>query len=262
MDTSSFPNGRKLFYFYPLGNFHKKLVHNLIEAEYEIYTLSNHRKGLPLMFQHNGAVIFFNIEVHAGDSYILALMRDFCRQSSQRSIQLYFLTRNEEQLEALSHLSESFDNCTPLHLPQEVEAAQEKLRKELEGMSIRGQRHYVRFGSNSDIIASLNFERRGKRGTGIVHDISSAGLSFSLPGGESMPLRSRLKEVAVDIGDGIKGLSGTVTIRRRQPNDTLLYILMFDKEMEQERKRRIRTAIHQMLQRQFTQRLEQVAIPE
>ena len=262
MDTSMFPNGRKLFYFYPLGNFHKKLVHYLIEAEYEVYTLSNHRKGLPLMFQHNGGIIFFNIEVHAGDSYMLALLRDFCRQSSQRSIQLYLLTRNEEQLDALSHLSDSFDNCTLLHLPRNIKGAQERLRKALQGMSIRGQRHYVRFGSNSDTIASLSFDRRGKRGTGTVHDISSAGLSFTLPKGESMPLRSHLKEVAVDIGDGIKGLSGAVTIRRRQPNDTMLYILMFDKEMEQERKRRIRTAIHQMLQRQFTQRLEQVAIPE
>lgn len=262
MNTSMFPDGRKLFYFYPRGDFHKKMVNSLIEAEYEIYTLSNHRKGLPLMFQHNGAVIFFNIENFARDSYLLALLRDFCRQSSQRSIQLYLLTRKEEQLEELSHLSDSFDNCSLLHLSQEIDSAQETLQKELQGMSIRGQRHYVRFGSNNETIATLSFERRGKRGTATVHDISAAGLSFSLPGGKNIPLRSQLKEVAVDIGDGIVGLSGTITIRRRLPNDTLLHILMFDKGMEQETKRCIRTAIHQMLQRQFTERLEQVAIPE
>jgi hypothetical protein len=262
METPQFPNGRKVFYFYPAGDFHKSLVESMIEAEYEVYTLSNHRKGLPLMFQHNGAVILFNIEDHAGDGQLRALLRDFCRQSSHRSIQLYFLTRSEKQVETLADLGGTFSNCSVLRLPEASQPAVTLLRNTLAELNVKGQRRYVRFGSNSNTIAGISFQRKGKRYRGTVHDISSAGLSFSLPEGESLPLRSRLKEVTVDLGSGLRELGGSVTIRRRQPNGTLLHILMFDKEMEPELKKRLRTAIHHCLQRQFTARLEQVAVPE
>jgi hypothetical protein len=66
----------------------------------------------------------------------------------------------------------------------------------------------------------------------------------------------------VDLGKGITGLSGSVTIRRRLPDDTLLYILMFDKGLPAEKKLLLRRTIHYSLQRQFSERLEQVAMPE
>jgi hypothetical protein len=262
MDMPQFPAGRKIFYFFPSGNYHRMIVTSIIEAEYEIYTLSDYRKGLPLMFQHNGAVVFLNIEHHLKNEQLLAMIRDFCQQSSHRSIILYLLSRNDEHRSVLSSLGSRFPSCTYLPLPADPGEAAALVHRELEELNVRGQRRYVRFGTNSDRIAAISFERRGKRYSGTVHDISSAGLSFSLEESSGMVLRSRLKEVHVGLSGGLGGLSGTVTIRRKLPDGTPLYILIFDKQMDPALKRRLRTVIHRSLQQQFARRLEQIAVPD
>jgi hypothetical protein len=262
MDAPHFAGGRKLFYFYPVGDYHRQIVDSLITAEYEIYTLSDRRRGLPLMFQHHGAVVFFNIDEGRDRKQLIATLRDFCRQSSRRSIQLYLLSREEDRPEGAAALERECENCRLLQLPPTAAAAREVIHTQLGRLAVRGQRRYVRFGSSSRSVASIRFLRRGTAYRGTVHDISSAGLSFSLPQGQSAPLRCRLQDIEVDLGKGITGLSGSVTIRRRLPDDTLLYILMFDKGLPAEKKLLLRRTIHYSLQRQFSERLEQVAMPE
>ncbi|MFO7849752.1 MAG: hypothetical protein R6V67_07305, partial [Spirochaetia bacterium] len=79
METANFPSGRKVFYFFPAGSYHKTVIKNIIRKEIEIYTLSDIKRGLPLIFQYNGAVILFHIDEYHDFEQIKTIIRDFSR---------------------------------------------------------------------------------------------------------------------------------------------------------------------------------------
>ncbi|MFP4268115.1 MAG: hypothetical protein ACLFNZ_08145 [Spirochaetaceae bacterium] len=261
METANFPSGRKVFYFFPAGPYHKTIVKNIIKKEIEIYTLSDIKRGLPLIFQYNGAVILFHIDEFKDFEHIKTIIRDFSRQTSHRSIEIFLLTRAQEKYEDIEEYMKEIGNCSPHLLDSSPERASEELIDLLLNLNVRGQRNYVRFGTNNNSVASIEIMRKNRKIIGTVHDISTAGVSFSLPEGPAFSIRTKLRDFAVDIDGRIEGLAGTVTIKRKLPNGSLLYVLMFDKEVSQEISEQLHAVIHGSLQRQFTERLNLVAVP-
>ncbi len=262
MEMPLFPAGRKIFYFFPQGNFHQSIVQHIIHEEYEIYTLSDYKRGLPLIFQYNGAIVFINLDGIEKDQKLMTAVRDFSRQSSNRSIDLFLLTQNEEKKAWAESFLAQIENCTILMMGPTVEDFTSQLDDTLNILQAQGQRKYVRFGSNSEELTQLIFYKKEKKFTAALHDISSAGLSFTLEEEHPISLRSKLKNITIDLGYTIDGLTGTITIKRRLPNGNILHVLLFDKNMNEEVREHLRFVIHASLQRQFMKRLEQVAVPD
>ncbi len=261
MDTAHFPSGRKVFYFFPSGPYHQHIVKRIIRDEFEIFTLSDYERGLPLIFQYNGAIIFFHIDELSEYNHIRGVLRDFCRQSSNRSIELIILTRDADRAEELRTFMKEMSNSRILLLEEEPEKSANELLELLNGFDARGQRRYVRFGSSKDEVAMIEFVHKSKKLSAGVHDISSAGLSFSIPNGPGLAIRSHIKDFDIEISERIEGLSGTVTIKRKLPDGSVLYVLMFEKGLSKDMREKLHTIIHGSLQRQFNKRLDSVAVP-
>lgn len=262
MNTPNFPTGRKVFYFFPSGSYHQRIIKEIIRNEFEIYSLSNIKKGLPLVFQYNGAVIFFNIDEVQNYEQVKNSIKDYCRQTSQRSIDLVILSRDSSRIDDVQSFMSGLYNCSGFHLKTDPETTSETLITLLHRFNARGQRSYVRFGSNAEEVANIKFARKNKTYKGYVHDISSVGLSFSLASGSVFPVRCKIREISLDLDQTLNGLSGTITIKRKLPSGNILHVLMFDKDLSRELYERLHFIIHSSLQRQFTARLEAVAIPE
>jgi len=261
MDTPHFPSGRKIFYLFPQGDFHRAAVQHIIDSEYEIYTLSDHKRGLPLIFQYNGAIVFINLDATVKADQLLIGIRDFCRQTSNRSIALFLLCSSEEQQKQTESYVNDFSNCSTINYGDTEKEFSEILDITLDRLKARGQRSYVRFGTNTEEIAQISFKRKERTFQGALHDISSAGLSFSLKENINLPLRSKLREISLDLGYVVNDLAGQISIKRRLPNGQILYVLLFEKTLSQEIRQHLRFVIHASLQRQFIKRLEQVAVP-
>jgi hypothetical protein len=262
MEMPLFPAGRKIFYFFPQGNFHQSIVQHIIREEYEVYTLSDYKRGLPLIFQYNGAIVFINLDGVEQDPKLLSAVRDFCHQSSNRSIDLFLITHHKEnQLWAEKYLNQ-VETCSVITIDKAVDEFTAHIDNLLSSLQAQGQRKYVRFGSNNDQLTRITFYRKEKLYKGTLHDVSSAGLSFTLEEGQPLSLRSKLTHITVDLGYTIDGLSGSVTIKRRLPDNSVLHVLQFDKNMDKNTKEHLRFVIHASLQRQFMSRIEQVVVPE
>lgn len=262
MDNETpFTAGRKIYYLFPQGNFHQSVVQHIIDREYEVYTLSDHVRGLPLIFQNTGAIVFINLDGVTEQEKFMNGVQNFCRQSSNRSIELFLICSSSEQYATAEKMMCSHAHCSCIDHSGDVEAFSRRINTILTELHARGNRSYVRFGSNTQEIAELDFQRKGKKIKGIMHDISSAGLSFSVPEDTSLPLRSKLEEVSVDMGYTIDDLYGVISLKRKLPNGRTLYVLLFNKNMPSETKQHLRFVIHASLQRQFLKRLNEVAVP-
>lgn len=261
MDTPLFPSGRKIFYLFPQGEFHRGVVQHIIDSEYEIYTLSDHKRGLPLIFQYNGAIVFINLDATVKADQLLIGIRDFCRQTSNRSIELFLLCNSEDEQKQTDSYVNDFSNCSTLNSADSSKDFNDVIDTVLDRLKARGQRSYVRFGTNMDEIAEISFKRKDRPFHGVLHDISSAGLSFSLRDDTNLPLRSKLKDISIDLGYTVNELAGQISIKRRLPGGQILFVLVFEKALPQEIRQHLRFVIHASLQRQFIKRLEQVAVP-
>ena len=55
-------SGRKIFFVYPHSVVQNKLIHELINREYEVYLINNHNKIKSICQQYIDPIIFINID--------------------------------------------------------------------------------------------------------------------------------------------------------------------------------------------------------
>jgi hypothetical protein len=255
--------GKKLFYFFPEGPYHSALIKAAIEEEYEIYTVSRIEQGMKLISGYSRSLIFINLEcpfAGAEDALVKSISRYSGRLEAGESsiIPLIREERCQKSREAavpVEGLQSTGFSTPPLTLPCEREAGAITFLELLEKKEARGQRRYVRFGSGGEAIASLEIESGGKIYSGSVSDISSAGISFSLDGGKLLPPGCRIDSFRMESDSRIRELTGTISLRRKLPDSSILLVAMFDAPPIGAR-RRLQHFIHTSLQRQFYRRLE------
>jgi hypothetical protein len=241
--------GRKIFYFFPEGIFHQRLVEAAIVAEYEIYTLSKGREGIRLITGYPNSLVFIHEDTALTEEFS-ALEQEARRQQTmlhQQQIEIFLLNPHTKH-----HSPAQFDRIALSETPAKAVSA---FLTFLEESGAKGQRRYVRFGTNSQSISPLRITSGGNIYTGTISDISAAGVSFVLEEGRLLPAGARIDSFTMEIGEAIEGLKGTITLRRKLPDGTILLVAMFDSP-DHATNMQLHRYIHASLQRQLLKRLK------
>ncbi|RKX80923.1 MAG: hypothetical protein DRP70_16630 [Spirochaetes bacterium] len=152
--------GHQIFIVHPNPDICKRLVRSLRRSEYETYGFSS---------------LDTDITVMQGDTVIFLLVSDdeawdwrgFVSRARELKISM--------RISALgtSELPEGFDSFIESSDDKGLEAIQ----KYLDSIKAQGYRHFVRFGSHFASIATFNFHLGDRLYAGVIHDLSSKGMS-------------------------------------------------------------------------------------
>lgn len=250
--------GKKLFYFFPRGPYHASLVRAAIEQEYEIYTVSRAEAGIKLISGYSRSLVFINTDctIPAVREELTRSIKQYGDRFEAGSSRIIPLVREGATAvpQELLELNEPGIVSKPLRLSGDVKEATERFLGFLEKEEARGQRRYVRFGTNGAALSPLQITVSGKEYGGTLSDISSAGISFFLDGGKILPAGSRIEQFCVESAADICELTGTITLRRKMPDGSILLVALFDAP-PQRAKRGLQNFIHTSLQQQFYKRL-------
>lgn len=254
---SSAGAGRKVFYFFPEGAYHRAIVEHAVDSEFEIYTLGA-AAGIRLCAGYSNALVFINTEAPLRHelSELYAEMERLREELREREILPVYLSsgRPEKKTEGAAPLPADHGE-EALRLPASPVKAAQRFAAFLEEKEARGQRRYVRFGANDRSISPL-FIRAGKSEyRGALSDISSAAVSFSLEDGLLLAAGTRIDAFTLELDNEIRDLKGTVTLRRKNPDGTFLMVAMFDAPPAATRKA-LHQYIHRSLQKQFHERMK------
>ena len=117
----------------------------------------------------------------------------------------------------------------------------------LENNDARGLRHFVRFGSQNASIAMFNFVQNEHRYAGVIHDISSGGISCTFKPEPEHLEHLPVTRMNVSLPTGMVSLSGRFTAGRMVAGQPV-HIFEFDPEPAEEAKKHIYNFIYASLE--------------
>ncbi len=251
--------GRKVFFFFPEGNFYRTIIETAVDEEFEIYTLSRGAAGIRLAADHQDTLVLINMEspLRSETAALLKESGNLAASLEKQGIMLIpVYSQRSRTDEGLQDQAECTAICgEPLVLPASPAEAAARFIAFLEEKEAKGQRRYVRFGGGGGSIAPLTISVRKKEYKGSLSDISSAAVSFNLENGILLPVGTRIESFSLEIGKEIMNLKGTLTLRRKNPDGTFLMVAMFDAPGTAAR-RTLHRYIHASLQLQLYRRLK------
>jgi hypothetical protein len=152
--------GHQIFIVHPDPELCRGLVRSLRRSEYEAYGFSGLDTDVSVM-QRDTVVFLYVAEDTSWD------WQDFLSRLQLLEITLHSVALGSPET------PEGFD----YGIEASDESALEPILAYLEEISARGHRHYVRFGSQYASIATFNFHHEERLYAGVIHDLSSTGMS-------------------------------------------------------------------------------------
>jgi hypothetical protein len=236
---------KKVFFVYPHSVIQDQLVTALIQSEYEVALVNDHQKASQLLYRFPSSIMFINIETGMDEpawaQYIRALLGDCSKHDARIGV----LTYNPTPELAQKYLMDIGVQCGFVALKLGLTESAKIILKTLDANEAKGDRKFVRVKSPLGK-SSVNINHMGKVISGIVIDISSAGMACELDA-EIRP-QTTVDDIQVVIWGTIIKLTGIVMGQRPSPSGKILHVIMFNDDMPKESRTKVFAIIRKILQ--------------
>jgi hypothetical protein len=217
--------GRKVFFLNPHSVFNEELFMEIMDSQYEIYVLKNHEALWKAAAVFPGSIVFVNVDDTLSEKDWEAWVRKLLADRERSSTRVGILTYNVDQALAKTYLMEIGVPCGFIQLKQGLVESKRIILKTLEANEARGRRRYVRARCMDPQKATFNVKFQGRLVTGVIVDISAAGMTFRL----DKPLPLKANAIFEDIQLKLKGVlcrvSGTFVgeVKEGGPRNLLMF---------------------------------------
>ena len=242
--------GKKVFFVYPHSVFQENLIQRLVDLEYEIYILKNHKYVDQILEHYPDAVIFFNIDRGLNKEEWEAYIRGLVEVQRPEPLSLGILSYEFQKELAQLYLFELSLPCGYIQLKQSLDEATKIVAKTLEANEVKRRRKYIRYRVEENYPLRLNAKLGDKLEDGNILDISSAGIAavFDNPALELVK-NTLLSDIQLNLMGKRVRVSGVVLgFRDQSENSKRVYVIVFDTRVDGETKGVIRKYVNQKLQ--------------
>ena len=189
--------GRQIFIAHPDPDVCNKLVRALRRNEYE--TFGFYKLDVDISILMRDSVIFISISEDSSWDW-----REFLRSVGELEVNVAMVAFGVSELpEGFSYFIESADD-----------KSLDGMLAYLEKIQARGPRHFVRFGSQLASIATFNFHYGDRLFAGVIHDVSSTGLSCTFKPEPDTPIPEEVEDLNLNIHGYRISLGGKFTLDR------------------------------------------------
>ncbi|MDR1894711.1 MAG: PilZ domain-containing protein [Spirochaetales bacterium] len=243
-------SGKRVFFVYPHSVFQENLIQNLVDLEYEIYILNNHKYVPAILAKYQDAVVFFNIDKGLNKMEWEQFIRDLLSNKVGEPYSLGILSYEFHRDLAQLYLFDLALPCGYIQLKQSLEQATKIMTKTLEANEVKRRRKYVRYKVEEDIHLPFNARIEGVIRNGKILDISSAGLALVFDAEElNIPKNLLLTDIQLNLVGKRILVSGVILGHREVPEQgKTVYVLVFDARVSGDTKGVIRKYVNKMLQ--------------
>ena len=247
--------GRAVFFLNPRGAGFDGVIQNIVTNEFEVYRLDASDSAVLLFRELGDAVLFINVDVPPGlekwREYSQALLQD---EETDRML-LGFVSTGKAPTGDIVRVRDGSGFCGAFSLEGDPGTASHRIIEILTTNGARGQRQYVRYGGQDLSVARFVFRHRGVDYTGVVHDISSVGMSCTFDAGTEFQVDDGLMDIRIQIEESISTISGRIIVKRALQNTQDLYVVMFDRRINAETRDGLHRFIRLSMQAQMDRRL-------
>jgi hypothetical protein len=240
-------SARKIFFLYPNAVIQNRIVSDLAQQEYEVYTTMNKDALRRLLSRYPTSVVF--VDINEGmpekdwEAWITALLED----SELEGVSVGIITSNDDEEIRRKYLETIKVNCGYTVLKFEVEKSIAHLFEILEKVNAKGRRKYLRATVERETNTTVNIPFEGSFINGQIKDISVVGISCTLDGDPDIPKNTLLKDIQVRLLGSLLKVEGIVFGSRLDGTEKV-YVLLFTQRIDPDVRVKIRKYIQQNLQ--------------
>jgi hypothetical protein len=201
--------GRKVFFLYPHSVLNEDLLIDILSHEFEIYSLRDHAAAVKIAEGWQGSIFFLNIDDALREDQWEAWIRRLLAAPATASTRLGILTYNPSQDLAQKYLMDLMLPCGFIQMKLGLSEAKRIILKTLEANEARGRRRFVRAECTGRSKTTFNVNIGRAFVTGIVLDISAAGMTFRFDTDFDLKPQTKLRDVQLRMKGALCRLSGT-----------------------------------------------------
>jgi hypothetical protein len=238
--------GRKVFILYPHSVIQEDLIYTLINNEYEVYLLKDHKRALRLLEKFNDSIIFINIDERLDEEQWEEYIRGILRNPGLKEVRIGIVSYNNDVELKQKYLMEIGVPCGFIQLKLGIAQSTKIILTALEANEAKGRRKYVRVPCEKDEGAQFNVRISDAVIPGKIIDISSIGMAVQFQTDPGLKKNTLLPGIQLRLRSTLVNLTGVVIGFREGRKKT--YVILFAPRTPGAEKEKIRRYIISSLQ--------------
>ena len=247
--------GKKIFFLFPHAVVQNRIMEELIQQEFEVYTV---KEPLPLrrvLKKHPNSLVFGNVyegmSEKEWENWILGVMKDPVTQKTGIGL----ICSGEDDGLRDKYLNKVKINCGYTIVRADLLVTLKELFEILKTTDAKGRRKFIRAAMDRDSNAKINLPVRGNYINGIIKDISAAGFSCTLDEDHDLTRNSLFQDIQVRLGAAILKTEGIVFGSRNEGTEKV-HVILFTQRVDPDSRAKIRTFIQSSLQIKLNEELK------
>lgn len=246
--------GKKVFFLNPPAVF-SEVLPILIEAEYEIYTTTDHAKLGRYLRRNPDCLVFVNIDEGEDERVWRSWIRSVKDDEASAATRFGVISMQADESKKQTYIMDIGVECGFIVVKIGVAKTTEILLRMLEANEAKGRRKYVRTVCPEE---SADFSCRTTAGLlrGPLKDLSSAGMATGFADSFTPGTGTRLKDLQLNLKGARVILNGVVIGGRDDEAKGSTRVIMFEPaSLTDEKRSKLRSFVRKLLQSLMDQEL-------
>jgi hypothetical protein len=245
--------GKRIFFLYPPATVQNQVMGELVQQEYEIYTVKDHVKLRAALKKYPDSVVFVSICDQLPDPECEAWIKAV--KADAVTAKVWFGVISAVDDKALQQKYGETLRCGffPIKTSQIVQLIKQMLEF-LKALDAKGRRKFIRAASDDDPSATVNLPVNDRFVQGHIKDISVVGFSCAFPEDPELQKNSLFNDIQIKLQTTILKAEGII-FGSRLDGANKVYVILFTQRINPEVHTKIRLYIQQNLQAKLDKEL-------
>jgi hypothetical protein len=238
--------GKKVFFLCPSAVIQNTIIQELIQQEFEIYTVKDPGAMLRGLGRYPHAVIFVNLNEGLEFAGWEEWVRSVLAAPAAAGISVGILTSTNDEELRNKYLTQIGVQGGFTVITSDVDKALRQILEILRVTGAKGRRKYLRALLKDGTTISLPFKDAFIKG--FVRDLSSVGFSCVLDQNPSLTKNALFQGIQIKFQNQLLNVEGIVIGSREEADGGRCYVILFTQRVNPDTRARIRRSIQQHLQ--------------
>jgi len=239
--------GKKVFFLHPSLLMQNKLVEELAQEEFEVYSVKDETALRRVLRKYPDSIVFANISdgmrESAWEKWIHSVMRD----NRTANVGIGIIAYGENADIRYKYTEQLKVHCGYTIMKSDISGVVRQLKDILNSVGAKGRRKYIRLLTDKEPPLTVSLPMNGTFLDGVIKDISTAGFSCSIADDPDLIRNTHFTDIQVRLQTEFLKVQGLFFGSRMQGTEKV-YVILITQRTSSEVQTKIRTFIRALLQ--------------
>jgi hypothetical protein len=247
--------GKKIFFLYPQAVVQNRIMAELTQQEFEVYTVKEPSSLKRLLKKYPHSLVFGNIQEGMSETEWETWINSISNDPETKDVGIGVICTGEDEELKEKFLSHVGLKCGYTLIKSDLNITLKNLFEILKLAEAKGRRKFIRVTLNAEANAKVNFPVKGGYVNGTIKDISVAGFSCTFDEEIELVKNSLFHDIQVRLGPSILKTEVIVFGSRMDGNEKV-YVVLFTQRVDPDARAKIRIFIQATLQSKLNAELK------